>query len=304
VVPKNSKEKMFVIRKLMSSSSSSASSTNIMPIRGVCGLGNEAVSVAMRSSMMSADVVNALHACFNQSFEELSVSTKFRRNVDHPEVPDHIYFEGVFHTLTTTKSIIAMHPRFGRDHEKPSAPHALRGFAIAFRKLNASWLSEICREGGIFGKLVPFSDAAVQIHTGDEIDERNISFHFDAVNSALHMALSVNGDRTLYVTYVENETATDRSRDLKYRQQVGSVYISSPFAFCHGVAYAASEWKDRVIAIQLRFSFTRNEWLQLRDVKPDMMRDEIERITAILARAEIAMPTLMDVDEAVMMDAE
>lgn len=52
--------------------------------------------------------------------------------------------------------------------EKHPAPRTLRLFAECFRQLNADWLNKALGSSKIHD-LVPFSDAAIQIHAGDAI---------------------------------------------------------------------------------------------------------------------------------------
>ena len=108
--------------------------------------GNSRVRCALRTARLGDDVRNALlTALLHESREALEADDRFAHNVDHPDVPEHIYFEGALDTRTAAadaEPIMSLHPRFGADVEKPLAPLALRQFAEAFRVLNKDWLDE------------------------------------------------------------------------------------------------------------------------------------------------------------------
>lgn len=143
-------------------------------------------------------------------------------------------------------------------------------------------------------KLVPFSDAAVQFHWGDEIGDKSIGWHFDAENSALHIALSLQGNRTLLVREGPAVECVPDDSVERFPQQPGDVYISSPFAFCHGVAYRQCAFADRICAVQLRFALTCEQYGALRKVDPQQIREAHIKITKAMQGATIRVPTLQD----------
>lgn len=89
-------------------------------------------------------------------------------------------------------------------------------------------------------ELMPFSDAAVQVHFGKGIGREFIAFHFDAQNSLLRMntlfflltksfnfeklqdmALSLNGNRSLHIkdpTFFTNYAKQSPDQDCSYPQ--------------------------------------------------------------------------------------
>ena len=79
--------------------------------------------------------------------------------------------------------------------------------------------------------------------------------HFDAINSLLHFATSVKGQRALWSSLAGEEgEAVSVSCDAL---SAGDVYVSSPTFFRHGVSYPEQPWERRTVAIQARFLLTR-----------------------------------------------
>lgn len=71
--------------------------------------------------------------------------------VDHPDLPEHHYLEGYFHTLPTMDDVLSANPRSGHGMQKPAASARLRAFGEALRQVNSPLLEELalaCPEGG------------------------------------------------------------------------------------------------------------------------------------------------------------
>ena len=171
-------------------------------------------------------------------------------HVDHPNLPKHLYLEGYFHTLPTDAAVISANPRSGLEMRKPPASRRLRGFAEALRRCNRRTLqslSRACPEGSrLRGALQDgraFGDLALQIHWGDAVGPEDVQWHVDAPNSALHMAVSLHGQRTLQMKL--RDPFALETHVVSERQEPRDVYIGNPAAFEHGLQYAAATW-DRV----------------------------------------------------------
>ena len=77
------------------------------------------------------------------------------------------------------------------------------------------------------------------------------------------------------------------------KQQPGSIYISSPTGFIHGVDYPTSPYSDRVVAVQCRLLMTKVEFYRMFEIDQDeWFRIIAKRVTPVLQRAELRMPTL------------
>lgn len=126
-------------------------------------------------------------------------------------------------------------PRYGYDFDKPSGPLRLTAFLEALRRTNATWTENMKTElsklkstnlaaGALLHLLADnrhFADLSSQIHFGDEVPSKRANFHNDGPNSALHVALSINGRRSLF---------WKGSKDLAFRNEV-DVYSSNPTGY-------------------------------------------------------------------------
>ena len=66
------------------------------------------LSPEVHEYLMSADIFSA--------DEKTDLTTLgFTKCVDHPTLPNHIYYEGYFHALPTSEPVNSYHPRQGRD---------------------------------------------------------------------------------------------------------------------------------------------------------------------------------------------
>lgn len=107
------------------------------------------------------------------------------------------------------------------------------------------------------------------MHYGQEIGSKDISWHNDGPNSALHLAVSIRGNRTLnwlgwprqrptasVFKFKQSRGKCDDFQEFEDKQSEGDIYVSSPMAFRHGVAYPQSDYASRTIAIQCRSLLT------------------------------------------------
>jgi len=198
---------------------------------------------------------------FNCSADEL-VKLGFKACVDHPQLPDHIYYEGYFHSYNTDEPIESINPRNTRTFNKPAAPKLLRSFYIAFRDKNKLKFEAITTKilnikntaeedkkliADLFILETLCGDLAIQIHAGTGVSYDDIAWHCDAVNSLFHMAISIRGKRDLYSYLSQTKTDEDRNIFVDNLNQ-NDVYISSPYGYFHGVSYPEQKWENRTIA--------------------------------------------------------
>ena len=125
----------------------------------------------------------------------------------------------------------------------------------------ASWVpyvfAELFDPSGAHGDLL-VGDLAVQVHFGRAVEERDVGWHFDSINSAFHLALSIRGERTLWTSVSDSADEDARNRPTRVTPlRRGDAYISSPANFRHGVSYPEKEWGGRTVAVQARFLLTR-----------------------------------------------
>jgi hypothetical protein len=101
---------------------------------------------------------------------------------------------------------------------------------------------------------------STQVHYGQEVGASSVGWHADAPNSFLHLALSLRGTRALHSQLAaEADTpraSTDAATAAVHWLPQGCAYLSSPWAFVHGVQYPACSFEDRVVAVQCRFLLT------------------------------------------------
>jgi hypothetical protein len=221
----------------------------------------------------------------------------FTRCVDNPAIPNHRYYEGYFHGLATPKPVPSMNPRKGGDMAKPAAPKQVRAFLKAFRDVNARWMRDCCdgknESSQFLTQLLDnscfFSDLAIQVHFGEPIAGKDIGWHRDGVNSILHMALSVRGERSLWYG--------DGDRDEVAPQKEGNVYITSPFALMHAVEYPPCTWDTRVVAVQCRLLMDDRD-NNILEMCGESWYELMARLTPVLQAAPLRLPTLSEIHAA------
>ena len=103
-----------------------------------------------------------------------------------------------------------------------------------------------------------FGDLAVQVHYGDR--EPGV-WHNDALNSVLHLGVSVRGKRFLLSRQFEG----GKPRTARVELAAGSVYLSSPALFKHAVEYPSSAYEERILAVQARFLLSVQEYTDLEE---------------------------------------
>lgn len=175
-----------------------------------------------------------------------------------------------------------------------SPPRRLAAFAEALRRKNRRLLEDLaeqCPAGSplraVLSTCRAFGDLAVQIHWGDAVEDQDVAWHVDANNSALHMAVSLRGRRTLQMKLCDPFAL--ETQVLQEPQQPGDVYIGNPAAYEHGLTYAAASWEKRMVALQLRLLLTEAE---MRDAH---FLDGMAMLARRVSTAPFELPSLEDV---------
>mmetsp|Transcript_12925 Transcript_12925/g.21115 ORF Transcript_12925/g.21115 Transcript_12925/m.21115 type:complete len:380 (+) Transcript_12925:122-1261(+) len=248
---------------------------------------------------------------FFQTPEENLTKVGYSQAIDYPDLTGHIYYEGYYHGRATYAPYNSVHPRYGFDFDKPPASLRLTSFIEALRRVNSSWTDEMISAlknmspgnpaaKGLVTVLEEnrhFADLSSQIHFGDEVPGTRALFHNDAPNSFIHVALSINGRRSLFwkgsndPDFAEDVKVTDTPRGYithEEKQMPGSVYLSSPYIVSHGVGYRKSSWDDRIIAVQCRCLFTGDEYDAIHKATTEEWQDTMTIVSDCLARRRSA----------------
>eukprot|EP00164_Ancoracysta_twista_P000896 GFYU01001180.1.p1 GENE.GFYU01001180.1~~GFYU01001180.1.p1 ORF type:complete len:316 (+),score=51.63 GFYU01001180.1:214-1161(+) len=263
----------------------------------------ERAPVKMCRFNMEADVLAYLQAdaIFNLREGDME-GAGFERHVDHKHKLEHIYYEGYFHTKPRVRAPIrSVHPRFGHSYDKPAGSDRMYCFIEALRRANAGVLEAMERRlpthesGNNFRTLLQsgdaFADWSVQYHWGETIEVPDILWHNDAPNSLLHLALSVQGRRAIHGRLAPDNSSDTKTADVSHWLDPGHMYVSSPWAFTHGVEYPAHRPESPIIAVQCRFLTTPDDWMYLNEYGKQWY-SVMKTITNVLATHELVSPTL------------
>eukprot|EP00933_Yihiella_yeosuensis_P041469 TRINITY_DN35867_c0_g1_i1.p1 TRINITY_DN35867_c0_g1~~TRINITY_DN35867_c0_g1_i1.p1 ORF type:complete len:300 (-),score=64.79 TRINITY_DN35867_c0_g1_i1:229-1128(-) len=218
-------------------------------------------------TQLSEDLRQYLFSSLPSELDEL-LAAGFEKCEDYPDFPDHHYIEGYYHALRGhhNQKVESVHPKFAVDLDRQSAPKQFSAFCEAFRRANAPMfaalqeslerdrnsqtLADVLQRGG------HFADLSVQIHWGEEVPADQ-GWHTDAANSFLHLALSLGGSRALHECRRSPKQTVVTAQT--HWQQEGDAYLSSPATFPHSVEYPATEWSNRIVAVQCRLLLQRKE---------------------------------------------
>lgn len=249
--------------------------------------------VGLQRLRLSTDLLEFLFEDLASDVEAL-LASGFQSCVDHPQLPGHHYLEGYFHTLPGDLPVESPNVRSGVPSATPPAPRRLRAFAEALRRRNRRLLEDLAEQcpGSPLGAVLAsphraFGDLAVQIHWGHAVEAEDVAWHVDANNSALHMAVSLRGRRTLQMKLCDPFAL--ETQVLQEPQQPGDVYIGNPAAYEHGLTYAAATWENRMVALQLRLLLTEAE---MRDAH---FLDGMAMLARRVSTAPFELPSLEDV---------
>jgi len=231
---------------------------------------------------VSEDVRLLLLKALPSDVEEFK-NAGWEEHVDHPTCPGHKYREGYFHAIANSykADIDSIHPRYGHQLLRQSAPGPIFGFCEAFRRANADLFNGLREElmafptaralGHLLDDQMHFADLSIQVHWGDEVE----SWHIDAPNSFLHLALGLSGKRALHTRRLFKSGRVDQNclvgvddeREVMWQNE-GGAYLASPCCFPHAVEYPSCDWENRVVAVQMRLLLTEDELFGLLDMDP------------------------------------
>jgi len=226
-----------------------------------------------------------------------SVQSVVQQGLDHPEAYYRGHKAATFHAVGDVRDDKPVElTGFDHDGLHPPAGPRLRAFVRAFRQVNLpalQWVEGCLRQGGhLSEKVLPdfqdrvFGSITVQhlIAPGQGAPPRPeaglvLDWHHDSGASALHLALSLSGQRLLRVRHHANapgrqgefatvvldgavasavaaKTASQRQllqlRTDQLHQQRGDVYLTSPSAFAHA-NYRTSRFGE-ALALQFRIA--------------------------------------------------
>ena len=242
-------------------------------------------------------------------------------------IPVYVY-EGYYHSLSTNKNVFSRNPNpmIGKDFHKPAAGPFTRAFFEAFRVVNTDIfdrLRENLLKASSFNETKKddvsyllanwieqghhFGDLSVQIHYGQGNEEKLISgqaWHTDAVNSLLHLAVTLRGNRVLHSKRIK-PTNNDGNRPIRGQlpmeilepQQPGDVYLSSSTLMRHAPQFFDTDHATRSIAIHARFLYSSADVNHFYSVRT---ADSWNKMTTVLANtlstANIQIPSLAQVN--------
>eukprot|EP01129_Flabellula_baltica_P010662 TRINITY_DN4526_c0_g1_i3.p1 TRINITY_DN4526_c0_g1~~TRINITY_DN4526_c0_g1_i3.p1 ORF type:complete len:327 (-),score=59.94 TRINITY_DN4526_c0_g1_i3:888-1868(-) len=216
-------------------------------------------------------------------FEDLRVVTRkdlfpFVISIRHPDHLDyqlfyynrgveygkkHCYYEAIVHAFPERVLREGATARYiGRDNEGLSMVHipgtveicafveSLRGINDGFLKGLRDKLMILCEEDipeEVIDEFISgaFRSASVQMHFGGPSLPLELAIHQDHVFSALHMALTLNGSRTVGFWKSLNDI-------FEMVVTPGNVYMSTPAAIFHAVSTNKLNTQERSISIQFR----------------------------------------------------
>lgn len=266
--------------------------------------------------MLPGQLSEALRIRLLSSLPETEEGLKaagFRYNDDYPQQPDHQYMEGFFHTASGLHGGEApsVHPRRGSAFDRQPAPLPLAAFCEALRRKNAGLFTAIghhlakhCGTKPLVSVLqrgAHVADLSIQVHWGEGIPPSGVSWHIDAPNSFLHLAVGLQGRRALHAKRGQGRYGS-AGRDDEVEvlwQEEGAAYLSSPATFPHAVEYPEVDWDGRIVAVQCRLLFHPDEFRELfgpRSLDTDPAAGTCAALFGLLAAwGELRTPSLEEV---------
>jgi len=273
------------------------------------GLYNDMHPISFHSGAMSPELLKLIQsdALFTAPEDQLEKLGMYwiDINTEYPMLPFHNYYEGYFHAFPNKGKLKALNPRFdyddpGREIFKLPAPLAIRAFINKLVELNPiDELVEEMPDTLLIKKYLAdkkyFRDIAIQMHWGQELPVKHLRWHWDAVNSVIHMGISIRGKREVWQVNQERN-----SSNLQYEwvfQQEGDYYISSPHGVLHAPRYPESTWDTRIVAIMCRIYFAGEEYMTLEKNLKMESKPALNHITKWLHSRTLRTPTHKEVLE-------
>ena len=168
----------------------------------------------------------------------------------------HSTRQAFLHGMPTMKPVHGSTSEQGRI-QKGAAPRALRALLEYLRRAVAPGLLRTLTEEDEVARILRalisdgrlFADVNVQLHSGATVPLPDVYWHVDKPNSAVHLGISLFGHRRLHVQCRGTCNVTETE------QVAGTIYLSSPAAFVHGVEYPyfrGGTLARSILAIQAR----------------------------------------------------
>ena len=179
---------------------------------------------------------------------------------------NHIYYEALLHGESDSNNIFNIittsTPRFNDrgeiaiNQDLLPANIYIISFIDSFREINSKLLNELEIELKLISFpyikefiLGLFKNIAIQIHYGEPTKNINTLMHKDLINSAIHLSLTLSGNRD--VIFQPNIRKKNNIFTLHCKQQ--TVYLTSPTKISHGIKVSKiNNNNNPSIAIQFR----------------------------------------------------
>lgn len=141
------------------------------------------------------------------------------------------------------------------------------------------------------------ADLSIQIHYGEGNDKTfNSAWHTDALNSLLHLAITIRGRRVLHS--FRSNTSTSLPIEILEEQIPSSIYLSSSALMKHAPKFYDTNYDTRVIAIHARILYTTPEMKGFTNNITDNGWYHLTRIIAnTLSTENIKFPNLEQIKE-------
>lgn len=185
---------------------------------------------------------------------------------------DHKYYESLCHTLLIESPnpqdhvIKSASARFANRRDKltidslliPATPE-IGAFVDAIKDVNQKYLAHL-EQSLVAAKVAPelaksfvdgvFRNVAIQYHFGKASKTAKQTQHLDHINSSLHMAVTLNGRRTVAFGLPFSPDGNDNYA--MFEMEKGDIYLTSPTAIYHGIGVPTLAEPERSVALQLR----------------------------------------------------
>ena len=231
--------------------------------RGKPGWADAPVPASLLHSTLAPDVLDYLQRSLVSSLELPMLhrrlplrGTRAPMRITVASKNGHSTRQAFLHGMQTMTSVHGSSSEQGRV-QKGAAPRALRALLEYLRQEIAPGLLRSLAGKDEVGRILRalisdgrlFADVNVQLHSGATVPLPDVYWHVDKPNSAVHLGISLFGHRRLHVQCGEicNVSETE--------QVAGTIYLSSPAAFVHGVEYPyfrGGTLARSILAIQAR----------------------------------------------------
>jgi len=245
------------------------------------------------------DIPNPNHVLYKPFFfDRLAEAGKF-----------HTYYEALCHAFPHRKTLMGCSARYFKPltgcpivAPQPPATLHITAFVEAVRNLNSEFLvflrgeledlidddeedeerviTQECVDSFVAGV---FRNVAIQYHYDDCSHPINRMLHMDHIFSAVHMAVTLNGERN--VAFVADNGGEPDT--LIFKMKSGDAYVTCPAAILHGIETNKLDEKNCSVALQCR------TWLSGEEAKIFHKNNEKTFIAVLnaLERHPIILPT-------------